>query len=73
MTGYVLFAEQARTSLRNSRDDLVLTKRPSKELLTSAGHPIYILVEEHKIILKFADELKDTAKRWWAHFREQER
>ena len=32
------------------------------EALAPSGHPIYILMEEHKILLKFADELRDVAK-----------
>ena len=40
-----------------------VTKRPSKEHMAPAGHPIYILMEEHRIILEFAGELKDTAKK----------
>lgn len=30
--------------------------------IAPAGHPIHILMEEHKILLKFAEELKDIAK-----------
>ncbi len=30
--------------------------------IAPAGHPIHILTEEHKILLKFAEELKDIAK-----------
>jgi len=33
-----------------------------EKTLAPAGHPIHILMEEHKIILKFADDLKDVAK-----------
>lgn len=31
-----------------------------KETLAPAGHPIHILMEEHKVLLNFADELKGT-------------
>jgi len=30
--------------------------------IAPAGHPIHILMEEHKMLLQFADELKDVAK-----------
>jgi PAS domain S-box-containing protein len=30
--------------------------------LAPAGHPVHILMEEHKILLQFADELKNLAK-----------
>ncbi len=30
--------------------------------IAPAGHPIHILMEEHKILLQFADELKNVAK-----------
>ncbi len=30
--------------------------------LAPAGHPVHILMEEHKLLLAFADELKDVAK-----------
>ncbi|MBM4446036.1 MAG: DUF438 domain-containing protein [Chloroflexi bacterium] len=33
-----------------------------KETLAPAGHPIHILMEEHKLLLQFADELKNIAK-----------
>jgi PAS domain S-box-containing protein len=32
-----------------------------EKTLASPGHPIHILMEEHKILLKFAEELKDKA------------
>ncbi len=34
-----------------------------EKILAPAGHPIHILMEEHKIILKFADELKNISKK----------
>ncbi|MEM3737341.1 MAG: DUF438 domain-containing protein [Candidatus Bathyarchaeia archaeon] len=33
-----------------------------EETLAPAGHPIYVLMEEHRLLLKFADELKKTAR-----------
>lgn len=33
-----------------------------EKTLAPAGHPIHILMEEHKMLLKFADELKDLVK-----------
>jgi PAS domain S-box-containing protein len=33
-----------------------------EKILAPPGHPIHILMEEHKILLKFAEELKDIAK-----------
>ncbi len=33
-----------------------------KETLAPAGHPVHILMEEHKMLLNFADELKGVAK-----------
>jgi hypothetical protein len=35
----------------------------SQESLAPVGHPIYILVEEHKVFLEFAAELKGIAQR----------
>jgi PAS domain S-box-containing protein len=35
----------------------------SQEALAPAGHPIHILMEEHKILLKFSGELKDLSTR----------
>ncbi len=35
----------------------------SQKSLAPAGHPIYILMEEHKIFLEFAGELKSIAQR----------
>ena len=32
-----------------------------EKILAPAGHPIHILTEEHKILLSFAEELKDNA------------
>ena len=32
------------------------------ELLAPAGHPIHILMEEHKVLLEFAGELRNTSK-----------
>ncbi|MBM3141580.1 MAG: DUF438 domain-containing protein [Chloroflexi bacterium] len=41
----------------------VLKESLEKEkTLAPAGHPVHILMEEHKMLLKFADELKDVAK-----------
>ena len=34
-----------------------------QESLAPEGHPVHILMEEHKILLKFADELKGSARR----------
>ncbi|MGQ9627283.1 MAG: DUF438 domain-containing protein, partial [Anaerolineae bacterium] len=33
-----------------------------EETLAPPGHPIYILMEEHKMLLKFAAELREVAK-----------
>lgn len=33
-----------------------------EKILAPPGHPIHILMEEHKILLKFAEKLKDNAK-----------
>lgn len=35
----------------------------SQKTLAPEGHPIHILMEEHKILLRFADELKGVARR----------
>jgi len=32
------------------------------EVLAPAGHPVHILMEEHKLLLGFADDLKSTAR-----------
>jgi len=34
-----------------------------EKTLAPAGHPIHILMEEHKILLRFADELKSLSKK----------
>jgi len=34
-----------------------------QEVLAPAGHPVHILMEEHKILLDFAQKLKDIAKK----------
>lgn len=34
-----------------------------EKIMTSAGHPIHILMEEHKMLLKFADELKNISQK----------
>jgi PAS domain S-box-containing protein len=33
-----------------------------EQTLAQAGHPVYILMEEHKLLLKFAEELRNVAK-----------
>jgi PAS domain S-box-containing protein len=33
-----------------------------EKMLAPAGHPVHILMEEHKMLLKFADELRNVAK-----------
>ena len=33
-----------------------------EEILTAPGHPVHILMQEHKILLKFADDLRKIAQ-----------
>lgn len=44
---------------------LTLSKEslPEQKSLAPAGHPIHILMEEHRMILEFAEELKDTVQK----------
>jgi len=38
------------------------TMSEKEETLAPQGHPIYILMEEHKMLLKFVDELRNVLK-----------
>ena len=40
----------------------VFDEKKEEENSAPAGHPIHILLEEHRVLLEFAGKLRDTAK-----------